>query len=104
VTRNGKHLEGPPVTIPVAGELETVQGIPKRPEEVEWYSREYPLERHNVENRAYRQWVDTISDIKALCQEHERLNRPWVAARASGDLAPAVTPVPSKDVTQEMTD
>jgi epoxyqueuosine reductase len=91
------------VTIPVAEELETVPGIPKRPEEVDWYSREYPPESHNVENRAYRQWVNTISDIKALRTEHERLNKPWVvAARVSGDIEPTVAPVPGKDVTQEI--
>ncbi|MBI3325393.1 MAG: hypothetical protein HYZ81_01645 [Nitrospinae bacterium] len=103
VTRPGKNLGDPPVRIPIPEELETVPGIPKRPEEVDWYSREYPLESHNVENRAYRQWVDTISDIKTLRTEHEQLNRPWVvAARISGDLAPTLKPVPGKDVSQEI--
>ena len=44
-----------PVVIPVPEELETVPGIPQHPDEVDWYRREYPLESHNVENRAYRQ-------------------------------------------------
>ncbi len=103
VTRPGKKLGEPPVVIAVPEELESVPGIPQHPEEVDWYSKEYPLESHNVENRAYRQWVDTVSDIRALRREHEGLNRPWVtASRTSGDINPTVEPVPDKDVTQEI--
>lgn len=63
VTCPAATSDNPSVTIPVPEELETVPGIPKCAEEVEWYSREYPLESHNVENRASRQWGDTIKEV-----------------------------------------
>ena len=93
VRRPARKMGDPPVTIPVAAELETVPGIPQHPKEVDWYSKEFPLESHNVENRAYRQWVDTVTDIRALRREHEKLNRVWVtSARISGELlASAIT-------------
>jgi len=91
-----------PVTIPVPEELETVPGVPQRPDEVDWYSKEYPLESHNVEQRAYRQWVDTVTAIRGLRKEHEQLNRPWVtAAKTSGDVAPTAEPS-GKDVSGEI--
>jgi ferredoxin len=103
VTYHGRKLGDPPVTIRVPEELETVPGIPQRPDEVDWYSKEYPLESHNVEQRAYRQWVDTVTNIRALRREHERLNKPWVtAAKMSGDVEPTAKPVPHKDVSQEI--
>ena len=103
VTRPARKLGLPPVSIPVPESLETIPGIPQHPAEVDWYTKEYPLESHNVENRAYRQWVDTISNIQTLRKEHEQLNRPWVtAARASGSIEPTGEPVPGKDVTQEI--
>ena len=103
VTRPGKNLGDPETIIPVAEDLVTVPGVRQRPEEVDWYTVEYPLESHNVENRSYRQWVDTVTAIRGLRREHETLNRPWVTgARASGDLAPTATPVPEKDVTQQI--
>jgi Pyruvate/2-oxoacid:ferredoxin oxidoreductase delta subunit len=99
----GRRPGDPRVTIPVPQDLETVPGIPQHPEDVTWYSREYPLEQHNVEQRAYRQWVDTVTPIRALRREHERLNRPWVvAARTSGDLDPTAKPIPGRDVSQDI--
>ena len=103
VDRPGKELGSAQITIPVPEDLETVPGIPQRPSEVDWYSKEYPLESHNVENRAYRQWVDTVTDIRGLRMEHEKLNRESViAARASGDLEPTARPVEGMDVTLQI--
>ena len=56
VVRPGKTLKGDPVTIPVAEELETIPGIPLNQREIDWYSREYPLERHYEAERSSYGW------------------------------------------------
>ena len=52
VTRPGRKLGDAPVDIPVPEELETVPGIPITSREVDFYSREYPLQRQEVEHAA----------------------------------------------------
>ncbi len=66
VTRPGRNWGGNAVSIPAPEELETVPGIPQRLEEVDRYSKEYPSEGHDVENRAHRQRADTVGDIRTL--------------------------------------
>ena len=62
VVRPGKSLSDASVTIPVPEELETVPGIPINNREVDWYSREYPLETMNIDERASRDWANAIRD------------------------------------------
>ena len=108
VVRPGKRLGDPQVTIPVPEELETVPGIPLNNREVDWYSREYPLETMNIDQRAGRDWANAIRDqhveMREIRKEHDKLNRPLImAARMSGDQEP--TGVASgEDVTEQIKD
>ena len=90
-------------TIQVTEELETVPGAPQNADTVNYYSRNYPIESHNVENFVNGKWVREVSDIKETLNEHFKLNRPLVVAAAkSGDVEPTTEPVPGKDVTKEI--
>ena len=93
VVRPGKLPGDPQVTIPVPEELETVPGIPLNNREVDWYSREYPLETMNIDERASRDWANAIRDqdveMREIRKEHDKLNMPLVmAARLTGDQEP----------------
>ena len=93
VRRPGKYLGDASVTIPVPEELETVPGIPMNQREVDWYSREYPIETMNITERASRDWANTLRDqhaeMREIRKEHDKLNRNLVmAARLTGDLEP----------------
>ncbi len=93
VQRPGRKPEKPPVTIPVAEELETVPGAPIHQEDVEFYSREYPLETLLITERAGFDWYKRINyaDTEALeiRKEHDQLNNPLIeASRLTGDLEP----------------
>ena len=106
VTRPGKRLGDPPVTIPVPEELETVPGIPTSQRELDWYSREYPLESQAVSHRAERDWQIAQRDLNPAIQgvrnEHEKLNRPLImSARLTGDLEPTAEPT-GEDVTEQI--
>ena len=57
VVRPGKKLGQSTVTIGIPEELETVPGIPMNQREVDWYSREYPVETMNITERASRDWA-----------------------------------------------
>ena len=88
-------------TIQVTEELETVPGAPQNADTVNYYTRNYPIESHNVENFVYRKWTREVSDIKETRNEHERLNKPLILASAkSGDVEPTSEPVPGKDVNE----
>ena len=103
VTRPGKTPTDPEITLQVPEELETAPGIVQRPAEVDFYSREYPLELANVETTADRdwEWPYHSEELNEFHKEHDRLNRPLVAAcRATTGLEPTGTPVPGKDVSQ----
>ena len=63
VTRPGRKLGDAPVDIPVPEELETVPGIPITSREVDFYSREYPLQRQQVEHAADTGGVLMLSAI-----------------------------------------
>ena len=107
VTRPGKSPSGPQVTIAVPEELETVPGIPLLDRDVDYYSRESPLDTLNVEERASRDWANRIRDqhveMQEIRKEHEALNRPLImAGRLTGDIEPTTQPEPGKDVTEEI--
>ena len=104
VTRPGRREQDPPVEIPVAEELETTPGIPKHESDLEFYSREYPLETINIDERASRDWANRIRDghleMREIRREHDRLNKPIVmAGRMTGDMEPTSEPT-GEDVTE----
>ena len=75
--------------IPIPEELEGVPGANKDEDTINYYTRNYPVESHNVENFVYRKWSRAISDIKDIRDEHERLNKPIIlASRETGDIEP----------------
>lgn len=103
ITRPGRLPSDPPITIPIAEDLLSVPGIPVRPNEVDFYSREYPIESQNVERSADRQWAMTILTSEAYShrKEHEDLNAPLIAAaRVTGEIEPTGTPDPTLDPTE----
>ena len=52
--------------------------------EVDWYSREYPVETMNITERASRDWANTLRDqhaeMREIRKEHDKLNRNLVMA------------------------
>ena len=107
VNRPGKRLGDSPVAIPVPEELETVPGIPMLNRDVDYYSKESPLDTLNVEERASRDWANRIRDqhveMQEIRKEHEALNRPLImAGRLTGDIEPTNQPEAGKDVTEEI--
>jgi ferredoxin len=100
ITRPGRLPSDPPYTIPVPEDFLSVPGIPVRQNEVDFYSREYPIETQTVEMSADRQWAMTILSPEAYAhrKEHEQLNSPLVeAARHTGEIPPSGTPDPNVD-------
>ena len=107
VTRPGRRLGDEPVTIDVPEELETIPGIVQNPHEVDFYSREYPLESQQVEMTADGLWARSRAVLTKEAyddrQIHDRLSKPIVeAAKGTGEIEPTVESVPGKDVTQEI--
>jgi len=106
VVRPGKTLGDAPVTIVVPEELETVPGIPLNNREVDWYSREYPLETMNIDERASRDWANAIRDqhveMREIRKEHDKLNRPLImGARMSAEQEPT-SAANGEDVTEKI--
>jgi Pyruvate/2-oxoacid:ferredoxin oxidoreductase delta subunit len=94
VKRPGRKHGDPDVEIPVAEDLVTVPGIPKRDEDVAFYSRVYPIETQNIEKAADREWVWSVytDEILKYRHRHDELNKPLVdAAAVSGNLEPTGT-------------
>ena len=103
VTRPGRRFFDEPVTINVPEELETVPGVVQDPVDVDYYSREYPLETIFIANNAEREWAwsiydkETIEDLKM----NNRLSRPIVeASKDTGDIDPSEEPVAGKDISE----
>ena len=103
VTRPGRRFFDEPVTINVPEELETVPGVVQDPVDVDYYSREYPLETIFIANNAEREWAwsiydkETIEDLKM----NNRLSRPIVeASKDTGDIDPSDEPVAGKDISE----
>ena len=103
--RGPKPQDPGPEIIPIPEELEGVPGAPQNPDTVSFYTRNYPLETHNVYNFVYRKWNREVSDIKVIRDAFEKVNKPiMLAAKDTGDIEPTVEPVPGKDVTKEIKD
>ena len=83
VTRPGKDLGDPPVTIPVAEDLVSVPGIPTRENDVSFFSREYPLENMAIEESASAAWAreqrnNFSPEARAFAEEHQQHMEPIV--------------------------
>ena len=105
VTRPGRMIVDEDVEIKVAEELATVPGIPKIDSDVDFYSRNYPLETQNIEKSADREWVWTVysGEMYEYRKHHDEVNKPLVeAAFVSGNLPPTSDPIIGKDVTEEI--
>ena len=108
VVRPGKTLKDDPVAIPVAEELETIPGIPLNQREIDWYSREYPLERHYEAERSSYGWFYANRNLNVqmghIDREHEKLSRSLIlAGRETADMQPTAEPA-GEDVTDLIKD
>ena len=105
VRRPGRKHGDPDVEIPVAEELATVPGVPQRPQDVAFYSREYPLETQSIEHSADRPWA-WAAQSRGLTEFREvqdrRMDSMYKAALASGEVAPTGTPAPGEDLTEHL--
>ena len=102
VRRPGNRLGDPDIEIPVADELVTHPGSPTRESDVTFYSREYPLEEHFVENSADREWLwsQYTESFAKWRIAHEKREKPLLeAAAVSGDIEPLVKPDTTLDPT-----
>ncbi len=105
VNRPGRRFGDESITINVAEELETAPGAAQHPSEVDFYSREYPLESQQLELTADREWVWTVYTKEAIEDRrlHDKLNRPIVmAAKNTGEIEPTGEPDSGKDVSEEI--
>ncbi|MGE3536855.1 MAG: hypothetical protein AB7N91_05365 [Candidatus Tectimicrobiota bacterium] len=101
VTRPGRTRHDPPVDIPVPKDLETVPGIPQNSRDVDFYSREYPLQRQQVEHAADTEWAPSVGtpEMQKYHHEHQAVMQPFYGLmNASGNLEPTGTPS-GEDVT-----
>ena len=101
VNRPGRKKGHDDVTIQVADELATVPGIPQRKQDVDFYSRNYPLETQNIEKAADREWTWTVytGEMYEYRKHHDKVNKPLVdAAFVSGGVEPTGDVVSGKDL------
>ena len=103
VRRPGRKHRDTDVEIPVAEDLATVPGAPLREDDLSFYSREFPLEAHFVENSADREWLWTVysEEFAEWRRGHEEREKPFLdAAEVSGDLEPTGPPASDGDLTE----
>ena len=105
VTRPGRKPGDELVTINVPEELVTAPGIEQRPHDVDFYSREYPLESQTLELTGDIEWLfasatkESHVEMKIL----EKLATPIIKeAQDTGEIEPTAKPALGKDVTQEI--
>ena len=105
VKRSGRKDGDPDIEIPVAEDLATVPGIPQKPVDVAFYSREYPLENPILETAADTEWasMQLTGEIDEHRKAHEERMEPLIqAAVVSGELEPTGTPAPGEDLTEDI--
>ena len=105
VARPGRKDGDAGVEIPVADDLATVPGVPQKPMDVAFYSREYPLETQSIDKSADRQWAwatqaDDLTEFRKA--QEERMEPLYEAALVSGDVEPTGTPVAGEDLTNDI--
>jgi len=101
VVRPGRRIGDGPVEIPVPEELETVPGIPMVSKDVDFYSREYPLQRQQVEHAADTEWAPSVGTpaMQAYHVKHDAVMEEFYSAmNRTGDLEPTGAPY-GEDVT-----
>mgnify|MGYP004232551403 CR=1 FL=1 len=100
ITRPGRRHGDAPVDINVPEELETVPGIVQRPPEVDFYSREYPLESQQIDYTADREWVWTVytDEMAKYRKHHDDVNEPLVNAAAVSGSPFSGSPIQSHGV------
>ena len=101
VVRPGRRHGDEPVEIPVPEELETVPGIPMNSKDVDFYSREYPLQRQQVEHAADTEWAPTVGTEEMQQYHHEHqavMEQFYPLMNRSGELPPTGTAT-GEDVT-----
>ena len=105
VTRPGRKDGDGEIRIPVAEDLASVPGVPQKPADVDFYSREYPLETQAIDKSADRQWAwaSQAEDLAEFREEQEKRMKPmYEAARVSATVEPTGTPVPGEDLTEDI--
>ena len=103
VRRPGRRHGDTDVDIPVADDLATVRGTPLQEDDLSFYSRDYPLEAHFIENSADREWLWTVytEEFAEWRRRHEEREKPLLeAAEVSGDLEPTGRPAADGDITE----
>ena len=94
VVRPGRKAGMGPVEIPVPEELETVPGIPMVSKDIDFYSREYPLIRQQVEHAADTEWAPTVGTeaMQAYRLQHNAvMDEFYPTMNRTGDLEPTGT-------------
>ena len=105
VTRPGRKDGDGEIRIPVAEDLASVPGVPQKPADVDFYSREYPLETQAIDKSADRQWAwaSQAEDLAEFRGEQEKRMKPmYEAARVSATVEPTGTPVPGEDLMEDI--
>ena len=105
VTRPGRKDGDGEIRIPVAEDLASVPGVPQEPADVDFYSREYPLETQAIDKSADRQWAwsSQAEDLAEFREEQDKRMEPmYEAARVSATVEPTGTPVPGEDLTEDI--
>lgn len=105
VTRPESRQGSGSVSIPVAEELATTPGIPKREVDLSFYSRTQPLESQTIEKTADRAWTWSVfsDEVAEYLNHHINATKPLVdIAERSADLPPTGTPDPAGNITDEI--
>ena len=106
VVRPGRKAGMDSVEIPIPEELETVPGIPMVSKDIDFYSREYPLLRQQVEHGADTEWAPSVGTPAMQKYHHEHqavMEEFYPLMNRTGDLEPTAAPT-GEDVTQLIRD
>ena len=102
VTRPGRITGSSDAEIPVAEDLATVPGVPKREKDLSFYSRTEPLESQSISKTADRAWTWSVfsEEVAEYLTHHIDVTKPLVdIAEASASLPPTGQIDPNEDVT-----
>ena len=102
VTRPSSREGSSSVSIPVAEELATIPGIPKKEVDLSFYSRTQPLESQTIEKTADRAWTWSVfsDEVAEYLNHHINATKPMVdIAERSADVPPTGTPDPNGEIT-----